>query len=149
MHAVVPLTAISKHYPCKAGWVHSAPGELAMESRCKSSRVKVERTTLFPESCVSGRKGRGEALTGVLVGEVWSCEISPFRVPTLLWKRKATLRRAPPRVRREPCAVRAPRHASTSIARDLGGPRVARQGRVRKAKAVRSPCTTRGSQTTV
>src|SRR5262245_42551165 len=22
MHAVVPLTAISKHYPCKAGWVH-------------------------------------------------------------------------------------------------------------------------------
>ena len=72
-------------------------------------------------------------MTGALVGEVWSCEISPFRVPTLLWKRKATSRRALSRVRPEPCAVRAPRHASTCIARDLGGPRVARQGRVRKA----------------
>ena len=32
---------------------------------------------------MSDRKGRGEALTGVLVGKVWSCEIIRFRVTTI------------------------------------------------------------------
>ena len=55
---------------------------------------------------MSDRKGRGEALTGVLVDEVWSCEISRFRVPTLLEKRKATSMLTLTRVGIGPCAVR-------------------------------------------
>jgi len=72
-------------------------------------------------------------LTGVLVGKVWSCEIIRFRVPTLLEKRKATSMLTLMRVGIGPCAVRDPQHASTCIARDLGGPQVALRGRVRKA----------------
>ena len=37
-----------------------------------------------PESCVGRRKAAGEALTGVHVGPVLSCEIKPSRAPTLL-----------------------------------------------------------------
>jgi hypothetical protein len=37
-----------------------------------------------PESCVVRRKAAGEALTGVRVGPVLSCEIKPFRAPTSL-----------------------------------------------------------------
>jgi len=33
MRAVVILRAVTRNCPCKPGWVHSAPGELAMESR--------------------------------------------------------------------------------------------------------------------
>jgi len=37
-----------------------------------------------PESCVGGRKGAGEALTGAHAGQPSSCEIQPFGVPTPL-----------------------------------------------------------------
>jgi hypothetical protein len=37
-----------------------------------------------PESCVSGHKGAGEALTGAHVGQPSSCEIRSSGVPTLL-----------------------------------------------------------------
>ncbi len=43
-----------------------------------------------PESCVGRRKAAGEALTGVRVGPVLSCEINPSRAPTSLLEAEGT-----------------------------------------------------------
>ena len=62
-----------------------------------------------PESCVrNSREARHEALTGVRVGQPLSREIHSSRVPTLLFKWKATRAGALLRVPTRPCAVRDP-----------------------------------------
>ncbi len=48
-----------------------------MEKRMKESHIEGVATHDGPESCVDVRKGVGEALTGVRVGEVSSREIIP------------------------------------------------------------------------
>jgi RNA-directed DNA polymerase len=50
----------------------------------KESRGKDPASHPDPESCVGGRKGAGEALTGAHAGQPSSCEIRSSGVPTLL-----------------------------------------------------------------
>ncbi len=57
--------------------------ETGMEVRMKESYVEGLATHDDPESCVSTRKGAGEALTGAHVCEVLSREINLIGVPTL------------------------------------------------------------------
>ena len=81
-----------------------------------------------PESCVARSKTAIEAWTGAHAGRVFSCEIKPIRVPTVLKDRKATpwaaLWRAAPGL----CAVRDPAHVWKLHAREPGDPRDARHG---------------------
>src|SRR6187401_1281203 len=50
----------------------------------EESYGKVPASHPDPESCVSGRKDAGEALTGAHAGQPLSCEIRPSGVPTPL-----------------------------------------------------------------
>lgn len=50
----------------------------------KGSHIEGVATHDDPESCVTAREDRGEALTGARAGTVLSREIKPSRVPTLL-----------------------------------------------------------------
>ncbi len=61
-----------------------------------------------PESCAFVREDRGEALTGVRAGRVWSREIPKSRVLTLYYGWKAKLGVSIWRDTFGPCAVRDP-----------------------------------------
>jgi hypothetical protein len=75
-----------------------------------------------PESCAFVREDRGEALTGVRAGRVWSREIPKSRVLTLYYGWKAKLGVSVSRDTFGPCAVRDPEHARKHLAREPGGP---------------------------
>jgi len=75
-----------------------------------------------PESCAFVREDRGEALTGVRAGRVWSREIPKSRVLTLYYGWKARLGVSVSRDTFGPCAVRGPEHARKHLAREPGGP---------------------------
>ena len=75
-----------------------------------------------PESCAFVREDRGEALTGVRAGRVWSREIPKSRVLTLYYGWKAKLDVSVSRDTFGPCAVRDPEHARKHLAREPGGP---------------------------
>ena len=75
-----------------------------------------------PESCAFVREDRGEALTGVRAGRVWSREIPKSRVLTLYYGWKAKLGVSVSRDTFGPCAVRGPEHARKHLAREPGGP---------------------------
>ena len=76
-----------------------------------------------PESCAFVREDRGEALTGVRAGRVWSREILfNFRVLTLWDRWKATLGGSIARDPFRPCAVADPEHVRKHPMREPGGP---------------------------
>src|SRR6185369_4095614 len=86
-----------------------------------------------PESCAGGRKGAGEALTGVQAGWVLSREMGLFQGADVV---KAGGRQEGADRYREavtPCAVRDPRHAWKLYAREPGDPGSARGGVVTRA----------------
>jgi len=56
----------------------------------QESHIEGVATHDDPESCVTDREARGEALTGACAGTVLSREINQFGAPTLLTERKAT-----------------------------------------------------------
>src|SRR5215475_1679824 len=56
MHAVVPLTAISKYYPCKAGWVHIC--DKLSEMSCASRTTWEHKTPESNKSVVGYRISR-------------------------------------------------------------------------------------------
>ena len=92
-----------------------------------------------PESCAFVREDRGEALTGVRAGRVWSREITKSRVLTLYYGWKAKLGVSVSRDTFRPCAVRDPEHARKHLAREPGGPisafrRVGSGGRIGKSE---------------
>jgi len=76
-----------------------------------------------PESCAFGRKSRGEALTGVRAGRVWSREILLNSRALTLWDRwKATRGGSIARDPSRPCAVVDPEHVRKHSAREPGDP---------------------------
>jgi len=93
-----------------------------------------------PESCASVREGRGEALTGVRAGRVWSREILFNSRVLTLWDRwKATLGGSIARDLFRPCAVVGPGHVRKHPTREPGGPisafrREGSEGRIGKSE---------------
>ena len=104
-----------------------------------------------PESCVRGGDVTGEALTGEHAGQLLSCEIRRFRVPTLLREAEGHTAVGVSASHRRPCAVLDPVHAWKLLARKPGDPTVARR-MVRRAGwrrpvATIPTCTAVGSRT--
>lgn len=95
-------------------------------------------THTVPESCVSGREARGEALTGVRAGRPLSRESSIPGAPTLLGERKATRPGATARVPGRPGVVRDPGMSVRSSFgnREIFRPTSRRAGLARIGKAM-------------
>jgi len=93
-----------------------------------------------PESYASGRKGRGEALTGEDAGWVLSREISFPGCRRCPVTRKATPCVSRAREAQGPCAVIDPEHARKLHTREPGGPMLAHGrrcvGRAGKSKDI-------------
>ena len=92
-----------------------------------------------PESCVVVGNGKGEALTGVRTGRVFSRENKLPSGCRRRWRRrKATSGTSPTRDMPGPRAVRDPGHVRKHLAREPGEPRSAGPdggaGRVGKSK---------------
>ena len=78
-----------------------------------------------PESCVSGRKVRGEALTGERIGQPSSRERVFSRAPTSSTGRKATRSGAPARASDRPGVVEDPGMCGRSLYGNREVPRLA------------------------
>ena len=95
-----------------------------------------------PKSCLDDPQGRGEALTGVRTGRVFSRESSfPPGRRRCRNKRKATLDASPSRDAFRSRAVKDPRHVRKHLAREPGDPMFTvldgRNGRIGKSKDTR------------
>src|SRR5213593_293799 len=69
----------AEKWACNVSGVHlgvRAPVETGEVLRMEVSYGEGVATHTGPESCATGRKVRGEALTGVRTGRVWSREIN-------------------------------------------------------------------------
>jgi hypothetical protein len=91
----------------------------------KESYSEEPATHAGPESCVSAREGRGEALTGVRIGRVSSLEIGATGRPTSYGVRKATWMRAYVALNRPAWRIHSPGvldpvHVRNHLARELG-----------------------------
>lgn len=100
----------------------------------KESYSEELATHAGPESCVSAREGRGEALTGVRIGRVSSLEIGAKGRPTSYGVRKATWMRAyvalnRPAWRIHSLGVLDPVHVRNHLVRELGDLTFDRTGR--------------------
>ena len=107
----------------------------------KESYGKGVAAHIGPESCVVARKGRGEALTGVRAGRVFSRERHPPGCRRCRRGRKATPDAPLSRGAAGPRAVADPVHVRKHLAREPGDPTFARDhggtGRVGKSKDAR------------
>jgi hypothetical protein len=93
-----------------------------------------------PESCVSGREARGEALTGERIGQPSSRERVFSRAPTSSTGRKATRSEASAQAADRPGVVKEPGMCARSLRgnREISSPTTDPQGRLVRIGKARS-----------